>query len=41
MDLTGRTDGATSLTVVDGGAQTPSVAFFQVRAVNGCNEESP
>lgn len=41
VDLTGRTDGATTLTVLDGGAQTPPLAFFQVRAVNGCNEESP
>ena len=41
VDLTGRTDGATSLTVVDGGARTPPLAFFQVRAVNVCNQESP
>jgi subtilisin-like proprotein convertase family protein len=41
VDLTGRTDGATTLTVPDGGAQTPPTAFFQARAVNGCNEESP
>jgi len=41
VDLTGRTAGATTLTVVDGAAVTPDVTFFQVRTVNGCNEESP
>jgi subtilisin-like proprotein convertase family protein len=41
VDLTGRTDGATTLTVEDAAAATPAVTFFQVRAVNGCNQESP
>jgi subtilisin-like proprotein convertase family protein len=39
--LTGRTDGTTTLTVEDGVASTPQLAYFQVRAVNGCNQESP
>ena len=29
------------LTVEDGAAITPPLTFFQVRAVNSCNEESP
>jgi hypothetical protein len=41
VDLTGRTDGATTLTVADGVASTPQLAYFQVRAVSGCNQESP
>jgi len=41
VDLTGRTDGPTTLTVEDGVATTPRLAFFQVRAINGCNVESP
>jgi subtilisin-like proprotein convertase family protein len=41
VELTGRTDGATTLTA-EGGAVTGSdVVFFQVRAVNVCNQESP
>ncbi|MCP3978512.1 MAG: hypothetical protein GY716_04140 [bacterium] len=39
VDLVGRTDGATTLTV--GQAAGPQVTFYQVRAVNGCSQESP
>ena len=41
VDLTGRTTGATTLTVADGGATLPALSFFQVRATNACNQESP
>jgi hypothetical protein len=41
VDLTGRVEGATGLTVEDGAALTPDLTFFQVRAVNSCSEESP
>jgi subtilisin-like proprotein convertase family protein len=41
VDVTGSTDGATTLTVDNGAAITPDLAFFQVRAINGCYEESP
>ena len=41
VDVTGSTSGATTLTVDDGAAITPDLAFFQVRAINGCYEESP
>ena len=41
VDLTGRTDGATTLTVADGATLTPDVTFFQVRAINVCNQEGP
>ena len=41
VDLTGRTTGTTSLTVEGGAAMTPQVTYFQVRAVNSCNQESP
>jgi subtilisin-like proprotein convertase family protein len=41
VDVTGRTTGETTLTMENGAAITPDLTFFQVRAVNGCNEESP
>jgi len=41
VGLTGRTAGDTTLTVDNGVAITPDLAFFQVRAINGCYEESP
>jgi len=41
VDLTGRTTGATTLTVADGDTSLPSLTFFQVRATNACNQESP
>jgi len=41
VDLTGRTSGETMLTVEDGAAMTPPMAFFLVRAVNTCNQEGP
>jgi hypothetical protein len=41
VDLTGRTDGANTLTAVGAGATTPALSFFQVRAVNSCSQESP
>jgi hypothetical protein len=41
VDLTARTDGATTVSLENGAATTPAVTFFQVRAVNGCNQESP
>ncbi len=41
VDVTGSTAGATTLTVENGAAITPDLAFFQVRAINGCYEESP
>jgi subtilisin-like proprotein convertase family protein len=41
VDLTGRTDGPTTLTIEDGVASTPPLTYFQVRAVNSCNQESP
>jgi subtilisin-like proprotein convertase family protein len=41
VDVTGSTDGATSLTVENGAALTPDLSFFRVRALNGCYEESP
>jgi subtilisin-like proprotein convertase family protein len=41
VDLTGRTSGATTLTVVDGDTTLPALSFFKVRAVNACNQESP
>jgi subtilisin-like proprotein convertase family protein len=41
VDMTGRTDGPTSLTVDDGAAITPPVTFFQARAVNACGQEGP
>jgi subtilisin-like proprotein convertase family protein len=41
VDVTGSTAGATTLTVDNGAAITPDLAFFQVRAINGCYEESP
>jgi subtilisin-like proprotein convertase family protein len=41
VDITGRTSGDTTLTMENGAAITPDLAFFQVRAVNGCYEESP
>ncbi|MCP3982126.1 MAG: hypothetical protein GY716_22700 [bacterium] len=41
VDLTGRTTGATMLAVADGATIAPDLVFFQVRAVNACNQESP
>jgi len=41
VDLTGRTSGATTLTVVDGDTTLPALSFFKVRAINSCNQESP
>jgi subtilisin-like proprotein convertase family protein len=41
VDLTGRTDGPTTLLADDGAATTPPVTFFQVRAVNACSQEGP
>jgi hypothetical protein len=41
VDVTGRTAGATTLTVENGAVITPDLAFFQVRAINGCNVEGP
>ena len=41
VDLTGRTSGATTLTVVDGDTTLPALSFFKVRATNSCNQESP
>ena len=41
VDLTGRTDGAATVTVPDAASTTPDLTFFQVRAVNGCNYEGP
>ncbi len=41
VDVTGSTAGANALTVADGAALTPDLAFFQVRAINGCYQESP
>jgi len=41
VDLTGRTTGATAITVTDGLSLTPDLTYFQVRAVNSCNQEGP
>jgi hypothetical protein len=41
VDLTGRTSGVTTLTVVDGDTTLPALSFFKVRATNACNQESP
>ena len=41
VDLTGRTAGTTTLTVVDGDTTLPALSFFKVRATNPCNQESP
>jgi hypothetical protein len=37
----GRTMGATTLTIPNGANTTPSLTFFQVRGVNICDEEGP
>jgi subtilisin-like proprotein convertase family protein len=41
MDLTGRTAGPTTFTAADGAHNTPDVTFFQVKAINTCNQEGP
>ena len=40
VDLTGRT-GVPSLTAPGAVSSTPGVAYFQVRSVNACHQESP
>jgi subtilisin-like proprotein convertase family protein len=41
VDLTGRTDGSTSLVVENATSSPPTPTFYQVRAINTCNQESP
>jgi subtilisin-like proprotein convertase family protein len=41
VDLIGRTDAATTLTLTDGVNTTPDLTYFQVRGVNSCNQEGP
>jgi hypothetical protein len=41
VDLTARTDGVTTATLEDGATPPPDLTYFQVRAINVCNEESP
>jgi len=41
VELTGRTAGATMLTAANGADTTPTVTYFQVKAINTCNQEGP
>jgi subtilisin-like proprotein convertase family protein len=41
VELTGRTDGATTLTVADVVVAPGGLTFYQVRAINACNQEGP
>lgn len=40
-EVAGSTAGATTLTMADGANTTPSLTFFQVRALNSCDQEGP
>ena len=40
-EVIGATAGSTTLTMEDGANTTPSLTFFQVRAVNSCDQEGP
>jgi subtilisin-like proprotein convertase family protein len=41
VDLSGTTAGPTTLSMTNGVNLTPDLTFFQVKAVNSCNQEGP